>query len=188
MELLLSICIGIGLSAACGYRVFVPLLGISLAATSGHITLPSDFEWIGSNPALAAFAIATILEVGGYYIPLVDNFLDAIAGPAAVIAGTIVMASVITGISPFLKWSLAIIAGGGTASIFQGSTTLIRSTSTATTAGMGNFAVTTIETGVAAFITLLALFSPVISGILVLMLLFFVLKKVFKRHLQRNPD
>src|SRR6266404_3033095 len=105
METLLSICVGVGLSAACGFRVFVPLLVMSIAAASGHLTLAHGFEWIGSNPALVAFSVATVVEIAAYYIPWVDNLLDAIATPAAVIAGTLVTASMVTGTSPFLKWT-----------------------------------------------------------------------------------
>src|SRR6266404_582426 len=96
METLLSICVGIGLSAACGFRVFVPLLVMSIAALSGHLTLAHGFEWIGSYPALVAFAVATCLEIAGYYIPWVDNLLDTIATPAAIIAGTIITAAMVT--------------------------------------------------------------------------------------------
>src|ERR1043166_5372948 len=110
METLLSICVGIGLSAACGFRVFVPLLIMSIASMSGHLTLAHGFEWISSYPALLAFAVATCVEVAGYYIPWVDNLLDAIATPAAMVAGTLVTASMVADLSPFMKWTLAIIA------------------------------------------------------------------------------
>src|SRR5215471_8006470 len=117
---ILSICLGIGLSAACGFRVFVPLLVMNLASMSGHLTLAAGFAWIGSYPALIAFSVATVLEIAGYYIPWVDHLLDTIATPSAIIAGTIVTASVVTGMSPFLKWTLAVIAGGGAAALVQG--------------------------------------------------------------------
>src|SRR5438309_12026247 len=104
METLLSICLGIGLSAACGFRVFVPLLVMNIAALSGHLALAHGFEWIGSYPALVAFAVATGVEVAGYYIPWVDHFLDTIATPAAIIAGTLITASMATHLSPFLRW------------------------------------------------------------------------------------
>src|SRR6266699_2109248 len=110
METLLSICVGIGLSAACGFRVFVPLLVMSIAALSGHLALAHGFEWIGSYPALVAFAVATCLEITGYYIPWVDHLLDTVATPAAIIAGTLVSASLVADVSPFLRWALAIIA------------------------------------------------------------------------------
>ena len=107
-DLILSFCIGIGLSAACGFRVFVPLLIMSLAAHSGYLTLAPGFQWIGSPVALAAFSVATILEITGYYIPWLDHLLVALATPAAVVAGTIITASIVTDMSPFLRWTLAL--------------------------------------------------------------------------------
>src|SRR6059058_5562952 len=102
MDTALSICVGIGLSAACGFRVFVPLLIMSIASLSGHLTLAASFQWIGTYPALLTFAVATLLEITGYFIPWVDHALDTIATPAAIVAGTIVTASVVTGMSPLL--------------------------------------------------------------------------------------
>src|SRR6188508_1578871 len=99
MELLLSICLGIGLSAACGFRVFVPVLGLSIAALAGHLDLSQGFDWIGTWPAFACFLTATILEVVAYYIPWVDNLLDSVATPVAVVAGTVVTAAVVTDMS-----------------------------------------------------------------------------------------
>src|SRR5437763_11567122 len=109
-EFILALCIGVGLSAACGFRVFVPLLIMSIAASSGHLNLAPGFQWIASPAAMAAFSVATVLEVAGYYIPWVDHLLDTIATPAAIIAGTIVTASMVTGMSPFMRWTLALIA------------------------------------------------------------------------------
>ena len=126
MELALSICLGLGLSAACGFRVFVPLLGVSTAALAGHLHLAYGFEWLGTWPAFACFLTATILEIVAYYVPWLDNLLDSVATPAAVVAGTIATASVITDMSPLLQWSLAIIAGGGTAGVIQSATVLVR--------------------------------------------------------------
>src|ERR1700749_2853280 len=99
MELLLSLCIGVGLSAACGFRVFVPLLIMSIAAKTGHLTLVPSFQWIGSDIALWTFAIATILEVGAYYIPWLHHLLDVIAMPVAITAGIIITASMVGGLS-----------------------------------------------------------------------------------------
>src|ERR1043165_470437 len=101
MDTALSICVGVGLSAACGFRVFVPLLIMSIASISGHLHLAQGFAWIGSYPALIAFGVATVLEIAGYYIPWLDHLLDTMATPAAIVAGTIVTASFVTGMSPF---------------------------------------------------------------------------------------
>src|SRR5207247_11030604 len=120
MRPLLSFLVGIGLSAACGFRVFVPLLVVSIASYTGHLHLSSGFEWMGSTAALIAFAPATALEIAGYYVPWVDNLLDTIASPAAVIAGTLITASLVAGMRPLLKWALAVIAGGGVAGLVRG--------------------------------------------------------------------
>ena len=181
METLLAVFVGIGLSASCGFRVFVPLLGVSVASWTGHLELAAGFEWIGSPIALAAFGIATILEVGTYYIPWLDNLMDVIATPAAAVAGTIVTASVVTDTSPFLQWALAIIGGGGAAVIVQAGTVVVRGTSSATTGGALNPVCATAELGGAVGGTLLALFVPVVAAVLALGLCIWIGRKMLRR-------
>jgi hypothetical protein len=180
-EILLSILMGISLSAASGFRIFVPFLFISIASLSGNLTLADSFSWIGTVPALITFSIATIIEITGYYIPWVDNVLDTIASPAAVIAGIILAASVITGMSPLLKWSLAIIAGGGVAGTIQALTGVTRITSTSTTGGLGNPVLSSFELGGSAALAAASIFVPVIAGIIVLALLVWAAKKITKK-------
>src|SRR6266567_1902562 len=160
METLLSICVGIGLSAACGFRVFVPLLVMSIAALSGHLTLAHGFEWIGSYPALVAFAVATCLEIAGYYIPWVDHLLDTVATPAAIIAGTLMTASLVTDLSPFLKWTLAVIAGGGVAGMVQGTTVATRGVSSIGTGGLGNPLIATMDLAASTITAIVAVLAP----------------------------
>ena len=183
MEILLGIFLGISLSVACGFRVFVPLLVMSISSVSGHLTLAPGFEWIGSYPALVAFAIATGCEITAYYVPWLDNLLDTIATPAAVIAGIIVMASCISGMSPLLRWTLAVVAGGGAAAVVQGITIITRGVSTATTGGLGNPVVSTAEAVGAIAISVLAIVVPVVVGIVVIALLIFAAKKVLGKLL-----
>ncbi|MGI8965726.1 MAG: DUF4126 domain-containing protein, partial [Limisphaerales bacterium] len=169
MEPILAILMGIGLSAACGFRVFVPLLIMSIAAHTGHLHLAKSFEWIGSDFAIAAFGLATALEIAGYYIPWVDHFLDTVATPAAIVAGIIVTASMVSDMSPILKWTLAVIAGGGAAGLVQGATVLTRGASGVTTAGLANPVVATAELGGSIFTSLLAIFVPVLAVILIVL-------------------
>ena len=186
MDTLLSIFVGVGLSAACGFRVFVPLLVMSVASLSGHMTLAPEFEWIATYPALAAFAIATIFEIGAYYIPWVDNLLDTVAIPAATVAGTIVMASAVSEMSPLLKWALAVIVGGGVAGTVQGFTTITRIASTAATGGLGNPVVSTVEAGGSFLMSILAIAVPVLAVIGVAAIIFFALKKIYSWLAKRN--
>lgn len=184
---LLSICLGIGLSAACGFRIFVPLLVMSIASLAGHLTLAPGFQWIGTYPALLTFSVATAVEIAGYYIPWVDHALDTIATPAAIVAGTVVTASMVTGMSPLLKWSLAIIAGGGAAGLVQGATVVTRAASTATTGGLGNPLVATIELGAATVTSIAALLVPVLVVLLLIVVFALFGRKLYRMFRKQSP-
>ncbi len=186
MDHLLSLAVGIGLAAACGFRVFVPLLVMSAAGYTGHLELSSGFQWIGTLPALVAFASATVLEIAAYYIPWVDNLLDTISGPAAVVAGTVVTASALTDVDPFLKWSLAIIGGGGVAGIVSGATTVLRGASTVTTGGVANPLFSTLEVFLALTVAALAVAVPLAALALVFFAAYFLGKKLFGRTARRQ--
>ncbi len=189
-ETILSILTGIALSAACGFRVFVPMFVLSIAGYNGPpcslppalewmhsliggLPLAPGFEWIGSPIAVKAFGIATMCEIAAYYIPWLDNVLDHITTPAAVVAGILVMASSVTGLSPFLHWVLAIIAGGATAGLVQGASVLTRAGSTATSLGTTNWIVSTVEWIGSAIVSLLALVLPALILVLVGAILLF---------------
>lgn len=186
MEILLSILMGLGLSAASGFRVFIPFLIISIASLTGNITLADSFSWIGTYPALFTFSAATILEVTGYYIPWVDNILDTIASPVAVIAGIILMAAVILGMSPLLKWTLAIIAGGGAAGTIQALTGITRVTSTVTTGGLGNPAISTVESGSSITLSAIAIFIPLVAAAIVIGLLIWTAKILINKFASKS--
>lgn len=181
-EILISVALGIGLSAACGFRVFVPFLVMSVAAQAGYLELASGWEWIGSIPAMIAFALAALLEVSAYYFPWLDNLLDTVATPAAVIAGVVATAAVVSGMSPFLTWTLAAIAGGGAAGVIQTGTILLRGMSSATTMGAGNFAVSTGELVGSLFLSILAFVLPISTLILVLFLMVWIWRKLRRRR------
>jgi len=185
MEPFLSFLVGIGLSAACGFRVFVPLLVVSIASYTGHLHLSSGFEWMGSTAALIAFATATALEIAGYYVPWVDNFLDTIASPAAVIAGTLITASLVADLSPFLKWTLAVIAGGGIAGLVQGTTVLTRGASSAGTGGLANPILATAELGGSLVTSFLSLVVPVLVALAIGVLLFLAGWRFFQKRANR---
>jgi len=186
METLVGIAVGIGLSAACGFRVFVPLLVMNLASLTGHLHLASDFEWIGGTPATIIFATAAIVEVLAYYIPWLDHILDTVTTPAAMIAGVVATASVVTNVSPLLKWTLAIIAGGGAATLVQGATSTLRLKSTALTGGVGNPLVATGEWIGAIITALLAIIVPVICLVLILLLVILVVRKAGRLFFRRR--
>lgn len=162
----------------------MPLLVISLAARTGHLALATQFEWVSATPALIAFSFATLLEVAAYYVPWLDNLLDIAATPVAVIAGIVVSASVIVDLDPFLKWTLAVIAGGGVAGAMQLLTMGTRHASAIATAGMANAVVSTVELGSSIFLSVLSLFAPLLVLFAVVT---FVLFAVYRLRHGREP-
>lgn len=147
METAFSILAGLGLAAACGFRVFVPLLVAGIATRAGLLHPAADFHWLGSNASLIAFSLATALEVAAYYIPWLDHALDTLASPAAVISGSVMVAAMAVDMDPFVRWSLAIIAGGGLAATVQTGTVAARGMSFTTTGGLANPLLATGELG-----------------------------------------
>ncbi|MFV1949932.1 MAG: DUF4126 domain-containing protein [Anaerolineales bacterium] len=182
MQELFGIFIGIGLSATCGFRIFVPLLGMSIAHHAGALSFSPGFEWIGSWPATIAFGIAMVIEIAAYYIPWLDNMLDTIATPAAIVAGTIATASMVGDVSTFLRWSLAIIAGGGIAGLIQGSSVIVRGISTASTAGLANPAVSTVELIASILGTIISIILPALAVIIVAILLGLILRRLSRKR------
>lgn len=185
-ELGLSIALGIGLAAATGFRLFLPLLVLSIAAWTGHVNLSESFAWLGTPTAVLMLGTAAIVEVAAFYIPGVDNLLDTLATPGAVVAGTIASAAVMADVPPMVKWTAAVIAGGGVAGVTQGMTAMLRAKSTVFTGGLGNSAVATAELGGATLISILALAAPVAA--LVLVVLFFWLAFRLVRSLTQRTQ
>lgn len=181
-ETIISILLGFGLAASAGFRVFVPLFALSLATYLGYVPVGDSFTWIGGIPALICLGVATLAEIFAYYIPFVDNLLDTISIPLATVAGSVVMASTMIDLDPMVTWALAIIAGGGTAAAITTSTAAARATSTVSTGGLGNNLVSSTETATASFVSVLAIFAPIVAFVVVLLIIFVgikIFKKVF---------
>ncbi len=171
MDALIGVFAGLALSAAAGFRVFVPLLLTGLASRLGYLQLTSEMAWLGSDAALVALATATVLEVGAYYVPWLDNLLDTLATPTAIVTGVVAWAAFTPELSPLLRWTLAVIAGGGVAGGIQAGTALLRLKSSAFTGGLGNSLVATGELVGSLALSLLGLLVPVVAAVLVVLVL-----------------
>lgn len=171
MDALIGVFVGLALSAAVGFRVFIPLLFTGSAARLGYLELTADMAWLGSDGALVALATATVLEVSAYYVPWLDNLLDAIATPTAVVAGVITWAAVTPEFSPLLRWTLAVVAGGGAAGLVQSSTAFLRFQSSGFTGGLANPVLATGELLGALTLSVLGVLAPVLAAVLVVLVL-----------------
>jgi hypothetical protein len=176
LDLALSVALGVGLAAATGFRLFLPLLILSVAAYTGHANLNEGFAWLGTPAAVIMLGTAAIVEIAAFYIPGVDNLLDTVATPGAVVAGTIVSAAVMTDLPPMLKWTAAVIAGGGVAGLTQGITAMLRANSTVLTGGLGNPVIATAELGGALLVSLLALAAPLAALVVVILFLWLAIR------------
>ena len=181
---LISAFIGIGLAAATGFRIFLPMFAVSLASYMGWIPQNENYQWQSGLPTLIATGIAMIVEILAFYIPFVDHLLDTISIPLATVAGSVMFASQFTELGTFPQWALALIAGGGTAAAISSGFAGTRAASTATTGGFGNSVVATTETAGAGLMSFLALAAPVIAFVVAVLLLIAVF--VFGRKLLRK--
>ena len=182
LEWIMSACIGVGLAACCGFRVFVPLLIASVATKLGIVGTMTGFEWLGGWPALLGLTVATVFEVGAYYIPWLDNLLDTIATPASIIAGTLLSTSFLHIDNPVLHWGLGLMLGGSSAGIIQAGTSLLRLGSTATTGGVANPVVATGENVASVGLSLFTIFLPLIAVVIIVLILLFIIGRLVAKR------
>ena len=175
---ILSLFLGIGLAAASGFRVFLPLFILSLAAklTGNYIEIDESLRWVGSWPALITLGVAMIVEIGAYYVPIIDNMLDTISIPLAGLAGTFAVGATLTEMNEVATWALAIIAGGGTAAAVSTTTATARAISTTTTGGVGNFIINTAETVGSLLLSIIAIVLAPLAFIIAIILIFVAIK------------
>ncbi|CAM4067264.1 DUF4126 domain-containing protein [Acinetobacter pragensis] len=185
METILGLCIGIGLSAACGFRVFVPLLVMSIASLTGLFEPMKGFEWLAMPSVCIALGFATVCEIAAYYIPWVDNVLDTIATPASMVAGTLATMAVSSGeMSQFASWAAAIIVGGGTAGVVQMNTVAARAVSTGTTGGIANPLISTGELIGAVLLSVLSFIVPVLVVLLVIIAMILIVRWIRRKRME----
>lgn len=183
---LLSVALGIGLAAATGFRVFLPLLAAALAARAGWIPLNESFSWLQQDGALLMLGSATLIEGLAYFIPGLDHLLDLIAAPAALIAGTFISAAVMIHLPPAILWPLALVAGGGAAAVTKGSAALVRAKTGLSTGGLANPLIAAGETAGATGLSLLALAWPLVCLVVVLAVLAWALRRLIRRRVRHG--
>ncbi len=178
----IALCVGISLAASCGFRVFIPLLVMALGVRFFGLSIDKNLAWLGSDVAIICLGAATIAEILAYYIPVVDNFLDTIVGPAALVAGALVTAGMLGELPDWLQWGIGIVAGAGTAGTVQLGTSAVRAASTTTSAGIGNPIVSTAENGLSIVGSVMAVLTPLLA--IVGAALFVFLTVLFLRKLR----
>jgi len=185
MQPLFSLCLGVALAAACGFRVFIPFFFFSLAALVGWIHPAPGFHWIATVPALVLFALAAALEALAYFIPWIDNLLDPVVTPVAVVAGALIAAAAFAPLPFTQRWLLALLLGASVATAVQLTTVALRIASTASTAGFANPLIAGAELAAALFLTLLALIVPPVAAFFVVGLIILIVRAFLRKRFHR---
>lgn len=180
VTIIMAVLMGIGLSAAAGFKVFTPLLFVSVLAKFSVIPLSDGFMWLASVPAIIVLGTATVVEILCSFIPFIDNIMDGVEAPMAVIAGTLLTVSLLGALDPVWQWSLAIIAGGGTAGVIKSVTSAIKLGSSATTAGLANPLLAVAELSLSVVLTVLAVLAAPIAVCLAVLIVFLTVKFIIK--------
>ncbi|HTF90139.1 MAG TPA: DUF4126 domain-containing protein [Planctomycetota bacterium] len=176
-HILQSLVVAVGLSAATGFRVFVPALVAALAARAGMLPLSPEFQWLASTGAIVTLSIATLVELGAYAIPWLDHALDVIATPTAIGAGFLLSAAVLPDLDPMLRWSLAFVVGSTAAAMVQIPTAVARGVSTWTTGGVANPVISTAEAAGSTLVSIAAVLAPFVALALLMFLAIYLLRR-----------
>jgi hypothetical protein len=165
-----TLALAIALAAAAGLRAWLPLLVAGVLSKLEVADLGASFAWLGSWPALSLFAGATVLEVAGDKIPVVDHALDAVGTFIRPLAGTLAAAAALVHIDdPLVALVVGLIVGAPVALAPHVAKTTLRGVSTGTTAGLANPLLSVIEDALSLLITVLAFLVPVLTVLLVAM-------------------
>lgn len=191
MDTLLAIGLGLGLAAASGLRVFLPILILGLSDRLGLADAGPALAWASTTPALIAFGIAALAEVLGYTFPVVDHALDTIATPAAVISGAVLTASQLgmsmdTPVGSAAGWIAGAAAGGGVAAAVQSTSVGVRAASTLTTAAIANPILSALENIGALVLSILSVLLPAVVGLGLLLVLLMLV--VWRRRRRRRAS
>ena len=170
LTFLRNLALGVALAAACGLRIFVPLLVLGTASALGWVEVSGGLAWIGSAPALTVFGVATVIEVAAYHVPWLDNALDYLGAPVAVGAGTLMAASLLPEGDALVRWTVAAAAGGGAAGVVHLATAVLRKMSSLGTGGLANPLLALAEAFGALVASIVALVAPVLALVVLVLL------------------
>lgn len=166
ITMLAAVAAGIVLAASSGLRAFLPLLGVGLAGRFGHWPLASSVQWLGSDPALIVFGVATLLEIVADKVPIVDHGLDVIHTVIGPVAAVLVSVSAWSQLSPQHALLLSIITGVPLAAGVHAVSAGLRLTSTGATGGLANPLLSIGEDTVTGISVILAFVAPIIALII----------------------
>ena len=171
-SVVLPLAAGLVLAAVAGLRAFLPLAVLGLAGRMGWIGLGPDFTWLGSTPALLAFWSASVAELLGDKVPVVDHALDTVGSVLRPVAGALALAAVTTHPGPLWTTVLAIVVGGSAAGLVHLGKASARLGSSTLSFGIANPLLSVVEDLASGVLAILAVLVPVLALVLLALLAF----------------
>lgn len=186
VDLLQSIALGISLAACAGLRAWLPFFAVGLSVRLGVLPLGDSFRFLGSNVALAVFAVATVIEVLADKIPVVDHALDALSTFLKPAAGMVLAASVMWTVDdPIVALALGVMVGAPASLVPHAAKATLRGVLSPITAGLAAPILSVLEDVIAFGLVALAILAPfVVAAGFVLFAL--VTGKFLRKKMTRN--
>lgn len=174
VDLLQSMALGISLAACAGLRAWLPLFAVGLSVRFGVLPLGDSFRFLGSNTALAVFAIATVIELVADKIPVVDHALDALSTFLKPVAGVLLAASVMWTVDdPIVALALGVMVGAPASLAPHAAKATLRGVLSPLTAGLAAPVLSILEDVIAFGLVALAILAPfVVAAGFILFVLF----------------
>lgn len=155
--MVINILLGLALATATGFRIFLPMFLLSFTSHIGWVTLPQKLSWLEGETALFVLGVAMLIELVSYFIPGVDNIMDIIDTPIAVIVGFLVVFSVIE-VNSMMEWILAVVIGGIVPAVIKACKATIRGGVTLLMGGLGNGLFSIVEALASILIVVISVF------------------------------
>lgn len=155
----LNLATAFGLSTAAGLNAYIPLLVVALLARlTPLITLSAPYDALASWWVIGALAVLTVVEALVDKVPAIDTANDVIQTFIRPTAGAILFAATTKtmGLHPVLAAVCGVILAGGVHAVKAGGRPVVA----ATTAGIGNPIVSTIEDVISLVTSVLAIVAP----------------------------
>jgi hypothetical protein len=186
MDALSAAAFGVVLAATAGLRAFLPVFSASMVAWLTHLPLPANLAWLEKPQTILIFGVATLLEILGDKIPVVDHALDSIqhfTKPAlAVFAATPFLYQ----LTPEYSVAIGILLGAPLALGVHSAKATARVGSTVTTAGMGNPVLSVVEDVAAIGAIVLGFIAPLLALVVAAVLIFLLARFALRVRRRRR--
>jgi Domain of unknown function (DUF4126) len=186
MDALSAAAFGIVLAATAGLRAFLPVFSASLMAWTTDLPLPDNLLWLEKPQTVLIFGVATLLEILGDKIPLVDHALDSVQVLTKPVLAALAATPFLYQLSPEYSVGIGILVGAPLALGVHSAKATARLGSTATTAGVGNPILSLAEDVAAVAAIVIGFLAPVLALLMMAAVIFFIVRLALRVRRRRR--